>query len=299
MHTKLYSILFSFLLLSLASQAQKKLSTEHVGDKKIYYGAAYYPEVWDFKTLDEDIQRMKELHMNVMRIGEFSWNLMEPQEGQFEFDWLHKVIDKLHANGIDVILGTPTATPPIWMWEKYPEIARTHIDGTTTQHGKRRDANYSNPVYMEKSRIIVEKMAKEFGDKEGVIAWQTDNEFHLSYDYSAHTKKLFHQWLEEKYGSIETLNKAWHTNLWSQEYHSFDQIVLPDLKEFYHPSLKTDWMKFNSDRAITFHNMQVDLLHRFAKQPVTHDGMSGGAKTRLRKTVQDSRLYGRQQLPQF
>ena len=111
--------------------------TEFIGEHKLYYGAAYYPEVWPVADMDKDIARMKELKMNVMRMTEFSWSKMEPTEGNFDFTWLHTIVDKLHKNGIDVILGTPTATPPVWLAEKHPEIFQVNEQGIRmTQIGR-------------------------------------------------------------------------------------------------------------------------------------------------------------------
>ena len=168
--------------------------SQFIGSKKIYYGAAYYPEAWDTNQIDRDIRYMKDLNMNVMRIGEFAWSTMEPKEGQYNWSWLHRVIEKLKVNGIDVILGTPTATPPAWMLEKYPEMLLTTSSGEKKVHGARRDCNYASKLYRQKSIEITERMAKEFGSKSSVIGWQTDNEFVLSFDYSAETELLWHQW---------------------------------------------------------------------------------------------------------
>ena len=110
---------FIFILIAILSYSTTS-AQKHIGENKIYYGVSYYPELWDESYIDKDIERMKMLHMNVVRMGEFAWTKMEPKEGVYDFTWLNRVITKLHKNGIDVILGTPTATPPSWMWEKYP-----------------------------------------------------------------------------------------------------------------------------------------------------------------------------------
>ncbi|MFW6257080.1 MAG: beta-galactosidase, partial [Bacillota bacterium] len=140
---------------------------------EILYGAAYYPEVWPEKEMDRDIEYMKELRMNVMRIGEFSWVLLEPEEGEFEFEWLQRIIEKLNRNGIYTILGTPTAAPPAWLTSKYPQVMPVDENGVRKTHGGRRHYTYNSEIYRKLSGRIVEKMAKEFGQKEGVIAWQT------------------------------------------------------------------------------------------------------------------------------
>lgn len=247
----------------------------HIGEKKLYFGVAYYPETWPESAIDLDIQRMKELNVNVVRMAEFSWSKMEPQEGQFQFGWLHKIIEKLHANGIDVVLGTPTATPPVWMWEKYPEIARVDDAGLSTIHGARRSTNFNSKVYRNKSVQIVEKMAKEFGQKAGVIAWQTDNEFHPSQDFSPITHEKWHQWLKDKYGSIENLNQIWATDLWSQTYQDFSQIPMPLDRIWHHTSLRYEWKLFNSFVVDDYQDLQLEAIRKYSDLPITHDGMPG------------------------
>lgn len=260
----LFSIFYNF------SQAQY-----HIGDNKLYYGVAYYPETWPDTAIDQDIKRMQELNINVVRMAEFSWSKMEPQEGRYDFSWLHQIINKLHANGIDVVLGTPTATPPVWMWEKYPEIARIDDEGLSTIHGARRSTNFNSEVYRDKSVKIVEMMAREFGEKPGVIAWQTDNEFHPSPDYSAVTKEKWHRWLQDKYESIENLNQIWATDLWSQTYHDFSQIPMPLDRMWHHTSLKYEWKLFNSFVVDDYQDLQLRAIRKYSELPITHDGMPG------------------------
>ena len=129
----------------------------------IYLGANYYPEDWDEELVAFDIEKMKECGFNVVRIAEFSWKKMEPVEGEFDFAWLHRVVDKMHAAGIGVIMGTPTATPPHWFAKKFPEAPMLHEDGVRNSHGGRRHCCSNNPDYIRYSEKIVEKLAEEFG----------------------------------------------------------------------------------------------------------------------------------------
>ncbi len=267
--------IFSIVFLLITANIFAQKNAGFIGDKKIYYGAAYYPEAWNFKTLDEDIKYMKELNMNVMRMAEFSWALMEPKEGVFDFQWLHQVVDKLHENDIDVILGTPTATPPTWLGEKHPEIYAMDENGIRRTHGARRNCNYLNEVYRKKSAIICEKMAQEFGKKPNVIGWQTDNEFNLLDDFSENTRKVWHQWLKEKFNTIENLNKAWCTQLWSQTYNTFEQIPLPRSTIWHHPSLLFNWYRFWNEQVNHYQDIQLKAIRKHTDQPITHDGMPG------------------------
>ena len=250
-------------------------AADYIGEKKLYYGAAYYPEGWDFPQIEQDIEYMHDLNMNVMRMAEFSWALMEPEEGKYEFQWLHSIIEKLHANGIDVILGTPTATPPAWLGEKYPEIYKIDENGIRKTHGARRNCSYTSGIYKEYSYRICEKMAQEFGDKPGVIAWQTDNEFHLSPDYSDESKDRWYAWLENRYGSIDSLNNIWNLVLWSQVYDRFDQIPMVTSHVWHHPSLQLAWKRFWSDMVVEFQGLHLKAIRKHSNLPVTHDGMPG------------------------
>lgn len=247
----------------------------YIGSPKLYYGVAYYPEAWNLETVDEDIRQMQEYHINVVRVGEFSWAMMEPNEGEYDFEWLHYIIDKCYANGIDVVLGTPSATPPIWMAEKYPEIFQLNENGIRKGHGARRNCSYTHPVYRELSEKITLEMAKEFGEKPGVIGWQTDNEFNIIYDYSDYTKELWHKWLEDKYKTIDNLNGIWRTNLWSQKYHRFDQVPMPGSNVWHHTSLQLEWDRFSDDQIVDFQKLQIDAIRKYSSLPITHDGMPG------------------------
>jgi len=252
-----------------------QLTTDYIGKSQLYYGVAYYPEVWDFQTVDEDIRWMKSAGINVVRMGEFSWNLMEPMERQFSFDWLLKIINRLHEEGIDVILGTPTATPPSWLATTHPEIFRITADGRQLGHGARRNTSYTSKTYRMYCRIICEQIASAVGNHPGVIAWQTDNEFHISPDYSEESEKAWHNYLKRRYVHIDSLNALWRTHLWSQEYQAFEQVPMDDGVEWHHPSLRMDWLKFCSDQVVEFQDIQLRAIRKHSDIPITHDGMPG------------------------
>lgn len=242
---------------------------------QIYYGASYYPETWPEEYLEDDIRRMKELNMNVVRMAEFSWSKMEPAEGQFDFIWLRRIMDRLHENGISVILGTPTATPPAWLWEKHPEIGNVYEDGRQGYHGARKSYAYGSEIYRRYAVRIVEKMAEALGDHPALIAWQTDNELSAKADYSDHSRLRFQQWLQQKYGTIENLNDMWATDLWSQTYGDFHQIPLPKSSTWHHPSLQLEWKRFQTQMVVEFQALQIAAIRRHSDRPVTHDTMPG------------------------
>jgi len=241
-----------------------------------YLGAAYYPEDWPLEQIDEDIELMKNAGLNVMRVGEFAWSRMEPEEGVFDFEWLHLVVEKLDAAGIATIMGTPTCTPPVWLIQRYPEVLFVRDDSVSVMHGSRRHTCPNSPVYRELCERIVTRMAEEFGKDDRVIGWQIDNEV---YPYGGRScvcsvcVRKFRQAMREKFGTIEALNAAWGTNLWSMTYQSFDQLPIPHRYTWHHPSLLTAWAEFTSDSYVDFVRHQADILHRLAIQPVGTDMM--------------------------
>ena len=229
--------------------------------KPPYLGGNYYPEDWDVKEIDHDIAMMKEAGVNVARIAEFAWRKMEPKEGQYEWDWLHHVVDKLGEAGIGVIMGTPTATPPIWLAEKYPDMLTINEEGHQTQHGGRRHCCSHNPHYLEYSAKIVEAMAKEFGQDPNIIGWQLDNEIYIQGKgcYCEYCVAEFHKYLEAKYVTIDNLNAQWNLNLFSQAYDRFDQIPAPALA-WHNPHLLQEWQMFQGMGHVNYIHMQYDIL---------------------------------------
>lgn len=243
-----------------------------------YLGAAYYPEDWPLEQIDQDVAIMKQTGMNCMRVGEFAWSRMEPRQGEYDFDWLHLAVNKLGAAGIATIMGTPTATPPAWLSQRYPEILGVTDTGLVKQHGARRHVCPNNPVYREHCARIVTNLAEEFGRDENIIGWQIDNEVYPR-DISERgcccpvCYAKFLEAMRAKFGSIDALNKAWCTDLWSQTYRSFEQLPLPRGTTWHHPSLVMAWMQFQSDSYVEYVHHQAAILHRHTRQPVGTDMM--------------------------
>lgn len=241
----------------------------------MYIGAAYYPELWDESEIEKDIEVCKSFGLNTLRIGEFAWSKMEPSEGHFEFDWLQRVMDKLHAAGIKVLLCTPTCTPPRWLFRKYPEAKIITDTGERVEISSRCHTCKSSPVLREKNRIIVREMAKRFGHHPALIGWQIDNELY-PYDNGCHCplcRKNFRKWLKDRYGSIEGVNEAFVMSRWSLDYDSFEDVIPPKRSEWAHPSLEAAWFEFCSDLTVEFAEEQADVLHKYSDAPVGTDLM--------------------------
>jgi len=244
-----------------------------------YYGAAYYPEDWPPEQIDADVELMKAAGMNCMRIAEFAWSSMEPNEGEYRFDWLHLVVEKLGAADIAVIMCTPTATPPIWLVERWPEVLFVTDEGKRIGHGARRHVCPNDLVYRDYCARIVAKMAEEFGQDDRIIGWQIDNEVSGVGPWPPRScccptcVQLFRRRLRERYGTVEELNRRWCLALWSQEYRSFDQVPTPKREIWHHPSLLAEWSEFASDSYAEYITHQADILHRLTEHPVGTDMM--------------------------
>jgi len=245
-----------------------------------YLGAAYYPEDWPAAEQDRDIEMMKKAGINSVRIAEFAWYKMEPKQGQYEFGWLHDIVNKLSANGIAVVMCTPTATPPQWLSKRYPDVFIELENGRTSVHGGRRHCCSNNTHYREYSAKIVEKLGEEFGNDPNVIGWQIDNELYCR-DFASGSKMgcfcidcvgKFHEYLREKYKTIENLNERWDLNIFSQCYDSFEDVPVPR-DGWHNPHLKLEWITFQHLSHVDFSNMQSDILHKYTSAPVGTDAV--------------------------
>ncbi len=214
----------------------------------------------------DDARRMRELGISVVRVGEFSWSRLEPQRDQFNFDWLQRAVDTLHAEGLEVVLGTPTATPPKWLIDEHPSILAVDESGQPRGFGSRRHYCFSSNIYRQECQRIVERMAKAFGQHKAVTAWQTDNEYgcHSTIiSYSNDALVAFRQWCKQRYGSIDQLNSDWGNVFWSMEYRSFDEVGLPcSAVTELNPAHRLAYWRFSSDQVASFNRLQVKLLRQ-------------------------------------
>ena len=233
-----------------------------------YVGVSYYPEVAGGQ-ITSDIVQMRDMGVNLVRFGEFAWSRMETNDGEFNFAWLHTAVKQFSDAGMAIELCTPTATPPVWLSTAHPEILRVTASGQTMEHGGRRQYCPNSPVYLSYAVRIAEKMGGEFGGEPNIIAWQIDNEF-WGECYCTNCEKAFHVWLKNHFGTIEKLNTAWLTVVWSQEYQSFDQVPLPNpQRASHHPSLVAAYRHFMSDSYVAFCDAQAKALRRHTKAGVT------------------------------
>ncbi len=252
-----------------------------VATEQFELGACYYPEHWPESMWEDDYRRMRELGFTIIRMGEFAWSIFEPAEGEFQFGLFDRAIDLAHKYGLQVVLGTPTATPPAWLTQKYPEVLNVTYEGVTIQHGLRRHYNYSSPKYRELCAQITEQMATHYGNHPGVVGWQIDNEFNCEINefYSESDHKAFREWLQQKYVTLEHLNEAWGAVFWNQTYSDWSQVYLPRPTTVFkqpNPHQALDEKRFISDNTISFAKNQADIIRKLApKQWVTTNGLFG------------------------
>ena len=231
-------------------------------------GVCYYPEHWPESMWEDDARRMKALGIAQVRIGEFAWSRIEPEAGQLQWAWLDRAIDVLGAAGLEVVMSTPTATPPKWLIDLHPDILPVGADGRARAFGSRRHYDFSSNAYFEASQRIVTLLAERYGNHPAVTAWQTDNEYgchQTVVSYSADAVARFRDWLRARYTTIAALNAAWGTVFWSMEYTSFEQIDAPvgTVTEA-HPSHRMDYRRFASSEVARYNRMQVEILRRHA-----------------------------------
>ena len=238
-------------------------------------GTCYYPEHWPREMWEKDALRMVELGLSWVRIGEFCWSRIEPQEGSFDFEWLDAVVEVLRRHNLDIIMGTPTATPPRWVLDKYPDMLAVDKMGNERKFGSRRHYCFSHLGYRKEAARITREIANRYGST--VQAWQTDNEYgchDTTLSYSMAALIGFRDWLAQKYQSPNALNKAWGNVFWSMEINEFSDIELPNLTVTEaNPSHVMDFRRYSSDQVVAFNSVQVNILREFTSKPLIHNYM--------------------------
>ena len=230
-------------------------------------GAYYYPEHWDSTQWDRDLEKMAELGFEFTHYAEFAWAQLEPEEGKYDFAWLDKAVELAAKHNLKVIMCTSTATPPVWLVRKYPEILTKNEDGTQMDHGSRQHASFSNQTYRDYALKMIAELAKHYGNDKRIMGWQLDNEPKINFDHNPEAQQRFRRWLKDKYSTISVLNKEWGTAFWSQVYNNFSQINIPLLKQWGMNSHQIlDYRRFIADETATFLDDQAVEIRKHIKQ---------------------------------
>jgi beta-galactosidase len=235
-------------------------------------GTDWYPEQWPESGWEEDLRLMEAANLKVVRLAEFAWSRIEPSEGHYDFDWLERAISVAAKHHIVSVIGTPTAGPPAWLTQKYPDTLRVDENGHRASHGNRAHGSVSSPRYREFCRRIAEQMAIRFGHNPNVVGWQIDNEYGyalMSYDDAA--RHQFQGWLQAKYKTLYNLNTRWTTSYWSQTYDNWAEIAIPI--GGHNPGLMLEWQGLVTYAWTSYQQNQIDAIR---KQSDAHQFITGG-----------------------
>ncbi|MDR1120731.1 MAG: beta-galactosidase [Dysgonamonadaceae bacterium] len=259
-----------FILLSAIIFAASTAFAQYKFDN-VLYGAAYYHEYMPSERLDEDIRLMKDAELTVVRVGESSWGLFEPREGVFDFEWMDRILDKMHAAGIRVILGTPTYSIPAWMAHRYPEVLAEHTRGDRAYYGIRQNMDFTNPTYRFFCERMIRKMMEHYAKHPAIIGYQVDNEVEArgvnNHDYFVG----FRNYIKEKFsGDLKLLTKEWGMNYWGMNIYTWEEFYPRD--GVTNPSYKNEWERYNRKCLADFLNWQCDIVNEYKRpdQFVTH-----------------------------
>ncbi|MGW4963404.1 beta-galactosidase [Nonomuraea sp. NPDC004186] len=242
----------------------------------MFFGGDYNPERWDEAVWKEDDALMRRARVNLATVGVFSWALLEPEEGRYDFAWLDAHLDRLHANGVSVDLATPTASPPPWFTLAHPDAMPVTRDGARHIHGSRDTYCLASPAYRTAARNIARALAERYGEHPAVVMWHVHNEY-VTLCWCDHTAAAFRDWLRDRHGSLEALNEAWGTAFWSQRYGSWEQVLPPRATNWHqNPGQHLDFRRFWSDLVLVAFREQRDAIREHSDRPVTTNMMLPG-----------------------
>lgn len=241
-------------------------------------GVYYYPEQWPRDQWKRDFDNIAAMGLQIVHMAEFAWFTMEPREGDIQLDWLEECVEMARARKLDVILCTPTAVPPVWLVEKYPEILIRREDGSAIRHGGRRHASPTSPAFRDATTRIVTALAERFGKHPSVIGWQIDNEYSGPFDQNEHTHAAFRAWLQTRYQSIDNLNRAWGCQFWNTFYTKWKQVMFPPSRDpgYGNPHQHLDASRFWSWAYADFNALQAGILKKALRHEGTEARREGG-----------------------
>jgi beta-galactosidase len=248
------------ILPAIALKAQRR-NDFFPEDQLTTVGVYYYPEHWDSTQWDRDLQKIADMGFEYTHYGEFAWAQLEPEEGKYDFKWLDRAVDLAARHNLKVIMCTSTATPPVWLTRKHPDILMKNEDGTRMDHGSRQHASFSNKDYRQVSLKMIESLAAHYGKNEWIMGWQLDNEPKAYYDHGDDAQQRFRDWLKHKYTTLQALNLSWGTAFWSEWYSDFSQINVPRRSQWgMNPHQILDHTRFVASETASFLDEQAQTI---------------------------------------
>ncbi|MGY3848934.1 beta-galactosidase [Streptomyces hydrogenans] len=253
-------------------------ATTPKGLTRLAFGGDYNPEQWPESVWQEDVRLMREAGVTMVSVGIFSWALLEPEPGRYDFGWLDRVLDLLHAHGIRVDLGTPTVAPPAWFYRAHPEALPVTADGVRLAYGSRGAICHSSPAYREAAVRITTELARRYAAHPALALWHVHNEYGVpvSACYCDGCAAHFRRWLDSAYGSVEAVNEAWGTAFWGQRYGTYEEILPPRATPTVgNPAQQLDYRRFADATIRENFRAERDVLHELSPGvPVTTNFMT-------------------------
>lgn len=239
----------------------------------VQMGVDYYPEHWDESMWEPDIKLMKETGVKVVRVAEFAWSRLEPTEGNYQFEWLDRALDLFHQYDLQVVMGTPTATPPRWLTTKFPDVLPVFANGEIFHPGVRGHRCYNSTSLREYGSRIILRLAERYSEHPAVIGWQTDNEFGMLDCHCDACNTAFRAWVQAKYGTLAEVNAEWGTVVWSGEYSDWNELTVPlGGSPHQNPSFLLDFQRFQWDSVVAFQTAQINILRMICPEHfITHN----------------------------
>jgi len=261
------------VVLSSASWARPQAKSKFAPDKmdNVLYGVAYYSEYMPYDRLDKDVEMMQQAGISVVRIGESSWGLWEPEDGRFEFAWMDRVVERMQKAGIKMIMGTPTYSIPAWMYKKHPEIVVTRVDGKTITYGLRQNTDLLNPTYRFYCGRVIRKIIERYKDNPAIVGYQIDNETSSAEAANHDVQVGFVEYLKKKFKTTDELNKVWGLNYWGQRLNDWTEV--PPREGILNPGWKLEWERYSQWITTDFLAWQASLVNEYKRpdQFITHD----------------------------
>ena len=265
----------------------------------ILHGGDYNPEQWPESVWDDDVRLMRLAHVNVATLPVFGWVSLQPDEETFTFDWLDRIVEKLHAGGIRVCMATATASVPAWLDQKYPEVLRVDNQGRKLKHGNRHSFCPNSPAFRRLSVGLARRLGERYANNPALVAWHIGNEYG-SACYCDTCAAAFRAWLEARYGSLAEVNRRWYTRFWGHTFTDFSQIEPPThLADRSMQSLLIDYDRFQSESLLNCFKAERDALRGFnPKLPITTNLMGSFKPLDYQRWAQEMDIVSWDSYPQ-